>query len=242
VWERSRYEQLFSGAGGLLTGEASTIYLGSRSAARAVGRELPEARAIAVLRDPVDRAYSAYLHLRRDGWEPHADFAEALAAEPDRIERGYAPLWLYRSRGMYGEQLEDWLEAVGERRLLLLRYDELLREPVATVRSAWRFLGLDDSGTPSVTRLNPAGQVRSARLRDALIRPSGAKRLSRRLLPAAARRRAWRALMTRNTRPTEQRIEERVADRLRASFQSDIERVEMLTGWDLGSWKTGSPR
>ena len=68
---------------------------------------MPEAKLVAVLRDPVDRAYSNWMHLWSDGLEPIADFATACAAEDDRIAAGWGHFWHYRRVGLYGEQLES---------------------------------------------------------------------------------------------------------------------------------------
>ena len=66
----------------------------------------PSAKLVAVLRDPVDRAYSNWMHLWADGLEPCSDVVRACAEEAARVEDGWAPFWHYRGLGMYGRQLQ----------------------------------------------------------------------------------------------------------------------------------------
>ena len=60
----------------------------------------PTSRLVAVVRDPVDRAYSNWMHLWSDGLEPVADFVSAFAREDERVAAGWAPFWRYRGLGL----------------------------------------------------------------------------------------------------------------------------------------------
>ena len=62
-----------------------------------------------MVRDPVDRAYSNWMHLWSDGLEPEADFVTAFGREDERVRAGWAPFWRYRELGRYGEQLAHLL-------------------------------------------------------------------------------------------------------------------------------------
>lgn len=139
---------------GSITGEATPYYLFHPHAARRVAQRLPNARLLAVLRNPVDRAYSHWAHETARGaeWLP---FADALAAEPERLagerdrmladERYASGAWQnhsYAARGRYAEQLTGWLAHVDRARLLVLRAEDLYADPAATVRVATDFLGV----------------------------------------------------------------------------------------------------
>jgi hypothetical protein len=73
----------------LLTGEASTRYIGHSAALRPIRALVPAARIILLLRNPVDRAFSAYNHTVRMGHEP-LSFEEAIAREEERVGRAWA--------------------------------------------------------------------------------------------------------------------------------------------------------
>ena len=81
-------------------GESTPFYLWSRGAHRRIAEALPEVRLVAVVRDPIDRAYSNWMHLWSDGLEPESDFVTAFAREDERVRAGWAPFWRYRELGL----------------------------------------------------------------------------------------------------------------------------------------------
>jgi hypothetical protein len=143
IWRRDRYQALFRDAAPeALCGESTPFYLYSRDAQRRIAAELPDVRLIAVLRDPVDRLYSNWMHLWADGLEPCGDVVEACDRERERVERGWAPFWHYRGLGMYGRQLAWLYEHFSRDQVLLLRYSELVDRPDETLDRVSTFLGL----------------------------------------------------------------------------------------------------
>jgi Sulfotransferase family len=143
IWRRDRYEALFDPApAGLLRGESTPFYLYDRAAQQRIQQDVPNARLLVVIRDPVDRAYSNWMHLRSDGLEPIEDFAGAWAAEGRRIEQGWAPFWHYRRLGLYGEQLRDLIEQFGRGQVHVLRYRELVETPRESLDAVCTFLGV----------------------------------------------------------------------------------------------------
>ena len=92
------------GSTGALRLESTPFYLYLPAARRRIAEELPDARLLVVIRDPIDRAYSNWMHLWVDGLEPIGDFVDAWRAEDERVAAGWAPFWHYRRLGRYGEQ------------------------------------------------------------------------------------------------------------------------------------------
>jgi len=138
----------------LRTFEATPDYLFFPGAAERAAELLPEARLVALLRDPVERAWSHYRHVVRLGREP-LGFDEAIEAEPERlageVERAGADpayparslrLHSYAARGRYAEHLAPWIERYGRERLLVVRAEDLFAEPETTYLEILRFLGL----------------------------------------------------------------------------------------------------
>ena len=153
------YMALFAGVRGeKAVGEASTSYIYSERSPALIERSLPEAKIIAVLRNPADRAYSNYLHCVRGGREPLADFAEALKAEETRREEGWAPLWYYKRKGYYHAQVKRYLDTFGRDRVRIYLYDDLKREPFGVLRDLFGFLGVDETFVPDLSvQHNTAG-------------------------------------------------------------------------------------
>lgn len=140
---------------GVLSFEASPYYLFDPEAPARAAALLPDARFIALLRDPVERAYSHYLHSRSYGVEP-LSFADALDAEPERLASGghrARRQYSYVARGRYAEQIARWHEHIAPERLLILRTEELS----ASYGRVLGFLGLGE---------HPAAPVRHTRRVD----------------------------------------------------------------------------
>jgi hypothetical protein len=138
-----------------VTGEGSPYYMFHPAAPERIARTLPEVRLIAVLRDPVERAWSHYKYEVSRGHET-LDLVEALDAEPERLrgeeERLLAdPAYVstahryhtYLQRGHYAEQLSRIFEYVDRERVLVLRSEELFADPHEQLARVWSFLGLD---------------------------------------------------------------------------------------------------
>lgn len=170
--------------------EASPLYLADpRVPARAAER-LPDALFVALLRDPVERAYSHYLHNLEYAAES-LSFVEALDAEPERLARARRlglgsrrGIELFRNasyvtRGHYAEQLDRWMSFIPREQLLVVRSEDFFADPATTYDEVLRRAGLrpfdgvafrrtnhwEDSGE---TQLTPAVRARlEAELSDA---------------------------------------------------------------------------
>jgi hypothetical protein len=143
-----------AGGAAAVTGESSPYYMFHPLAPGRIAADLPGVRIIVLLRDPVERAYSAYTHERARGFEAEA-FADALELEPVRLageveklraDPGYdSHHWrhnAYVTRGQYIEQLEH-LEAVfGRDRLSVVDSQDFFDDPAPVFAEVERFLGL----------------------------------------------------------------------------------------------------
>ena len=154
-----------------ITGEASPYYLAHPQVPHRVHSTSPQIQMIVILRDPVDRAHSHYLHNRRIGAEDCATFAEALDREHERlageIERIKADdryesfahrHHSYALRGHYAAQLRAWFDVFPREQLLILETDALDRDPAAVYQRVLDFLQLPPWEPPAFARHNTAGQ------------------------------------------------------------------------------------
>ena len=235
VTDTNDYRALFDGAGAATAvGEASALYLYLPDAASRIQAAIPDARLVAVLRQPADRAYSSYLHLKRQGREPAPDFEAALALEPERIADDWGFLWRYRDLGHYPPQLRAYLDHFDRDRLLIHLYDDLVREPLEVMRRTYAFLDVDPSFVPDVAaRSNVGGVPRGWRGR-LFGRGSPLRRGVATVVPARLRRRAG-ALADRQAL-TREAIAPETRRMLTEEFRSEIEELGELLGRDLGAW------
>ena len=138
-----------------ITGEATPYALFHPLAPRRLREIAPAARLIALLRNPVDRAYSHYL-LERSRGDEILDFAGALDAEAKRLEGEEARLAgdsayvsaphkhaSYASRGDYARQLETWFGLFPREQMLVIRSEDLYEQSSETFARVARFLGIN---------------------------------------------------------------------------------------------------
>lgn len=148
--------------------EASPNNLFYPHAARRAAEVVPAAKLIALLRNPVDRAYSHYHHQVRMGHETLPSFEAALEAEEERLrgkreemlrDEGYLPLefprFSYRARGIYADQIEEWRRHFDDEQLLVVKSEDLYESPRETITGIVRFLGLPE-WNPENARLSRA--------------------------------------------------------------------------------------
>lgn len=155
-WYRSRFPSHGRRRRGPITGEASTSYMHHPLAAERLASVVPNARLIALLRDPVERAVSGYWHEVRKGRE-HLDLMTALDEEDERLagdagrvasEPGYRSFagehYGYRTRGLYAEQLRGWLSVFPADQLLVVESGRLFASPRDELRRVCAFLGVSE--------------------------------------------------------------------------------------------------
>src|SRR5688500_285356 len=125
------YQALFEGVTDeKAIGEASASYLYSPKAPGLTKGSVPDAKFIATLRNPADRAYSNFLHCVRSGRESIVDFAEALRAEEGRIRDNWGPLWHYKRKGFYYAQVRRYLDTFGRDQFRVWLYEDLRAEQI----------------------------------------------------------------------------------------------------------------
>jgi len=234
------YEALFADAGAAVArGEASPAYLYDAEAPQKIAALIPDAKLIAILRNPVERAYSNFLYLVREGREPLHDFGAALDAEAERRASGWSTNWLYRDKGFYGAQLERYLEHFDRDRIHCILYEDYNEDPEPTVRDVYRFLGVDEGFSQDLSiRLNVSGLPKSKGLQALSNRSRRLKWLIEPLVPDRVRRGLLKAQNKNLSRPP---LPPQVRASLIEEYREDVERVRELTGLDVSGWlETGS--
>ena len=239
LWRESDYRALFDSApAGALRGESTPFYLWSRDAHRRIRATVPHVRMIAVIRDPVERAYSNWTHLWADGLEPEADFRAAVRAEPRRVAAGWAPFWRYLELGRYGEQLQHLYSLFDRERVFVLRYREMVDRPEQSLDAICRFLGVRTGLVSAIPSSNVGrwadDSPRNRRLRRAVRLGAAAGSLA----PPAVWRRAERPLlnaMQRGAGPRP-RLDPDVRRELIEGCRDDVALLESLTGDSYRDW------
>ncbi len=164
-WYLSRFE----GAGeGQVIGESRVEYVYNPETPELISKHLPGCKLVLILRDPVDRAVSAYLWNVRRGLLPDLPLAEGLriAREGDHADRTDEMKELYEriiQMGFYDIQLARYLQRFDPEQMLLLLHDDIKRTPLECMRASFRFLEVDESFVPSGLTRTP---LKSAGIRS----------------------------------------------------------------------------
>lgn len=235
VTDATGYEATFDTSA--VRGEASVSYLYYPEVAKSVRAELPDTKIICQLRNPVDRAYSAFTFMRIRDFEPLASFPKALDAEPCRREAGWHHIWHYDAMSRYAAQLERWMVEFPPEQLLVTTYDEFQQDPARTIAACFEFIGVDANFQPPTTpRPHFSGEPRSRVLSRLMVRPNRFRRVVAQALPSSTVNRVRSGIERRNIQRL--RLDPTLRLELTERFRDDVVHVEKLTGRDLSQWYT----
>ena len=130
-------------------GEASPQYIYDKECPKLIKKHLPNTKIIAILRQPIDRAYSNFLHAKRSGKEDIEDFITAIHEEESRIKNGWNPLYHYINKGYYFKQLARYYEVFEKENIKIILFSELKKNPINTIKNVFRFLNVDEDFIPN---------------------------------------------------------------------------------------------
>jgi hypothetical protein len=220
-----------------LLGEASTSYLRSHTAAESIAAVAPEARIIAILREPASLLRSAHLQYVQAVIETEYDLRNAIALEQDRRQgrnlprHGFWPLSLqYSDHVRYVEQLRRYHTIFGRENVLVLIYDDFRADNDGTVRKVLRFLGVDDSSALDRAEVNPTVGVRSQALHELVHTVTvgrgplsrGVKEAVKAVVPRGPRRRLLTALRRGVVYGAPPAVDEELMSELRQRFKGEV--------------------
>lgn len=253
------YLMIFRGAAGKSAiGEASPMYLYSRTSAEEIKRFNPRARIIIMLRDPVEQMYSAHSKNVSTGFENIQDFSAALAAEGARVPWRNIPPGCqivealhYRKVAHFSEQVARYLKAFGRDNVHFVLLEDLAEDPRRTYRDVLHFLDLDTRHMPEsfeVYNANKSTRSRIVNVSVHLLSESAANRLSS--VSKSFADSLYSTVMVRGARvfeKTYRRAPRRKMDpglrgRLCREYAEEAERLAALLDRDLESWTLGTQK
>lgn len=204
------------------TGEISHSYLSSPEAPGRIAALNPRMRLLVCLREPVDRAFSDYLDLVKNG-QYDGPFEDALDRFPRLLDRG-----------RYATHLRRYLETFPREQLLVQLFDDLGGDAQKYADEVFQFLGVSSMELPAseLRKRMPAGRPRNPAVAQAaksasqLAKRTGLRRMRSRVKRSVLLRQAlYRPY--RDDRPT---VDPELAARLRASFAEEVLALDSLVG------------
>ena len=213
-------------------------YLHAPEAPARIGELLPDVRLVAILRDPVERAYAQYLGLRRDGLEPAPTFEQALRDDDRRVRDGW-PLAGLVATGLYHRHLSRYYERFQPGRIRVYLHEDLHADPDGLIRDLLSFLGVDPAFAPDTSRVHGrTGVVRNRALGVLWNRSRRARDSLGPIVPRSVREGVRRWVLRDMERPP---LDPATRARLVRVFRPDILALEELIGRDLSPWLAEDP-
>ena len=235
-----------------LIGESTTWYLWSQTAARRIAEVQPQARIIAILREPASYLRSLHLQFIRSDVETEPDLRKALDLEQARSEGRQIPrnstrpqLLMYSQHVRYVEQLRRYHEVFPPEQILVLIYEDFRADNLSTVRQVLRFLDIEDSSPVQVLEANPAAGVRAPRV-NAFVRslylgsgaPARALKYTIKALTSQHLRHRSLAALRRAQSEEPPAADAELMSELRLRFTHEVASLSDYLGRDLlGFWK-----
>ncbi len=226
-------------------GEGSIWYLWSKKAATEIYEACPHAKHIIMLRNPVEMMYSLHNNFIISHNEDIEIFEDALDAEEDRAKGNRIPdsAWFpealqYRKVCHYSEQIERYINVFGKENILVLLFDDFIKETPEIYKKTLQFLDVRDDFVPDFKQVNVAKGFRSKTLHNLLGKPPKSfKWAVKKILPQKIRPVVASLLKTANkTIATKQPINEETRKKINQEFLPEFDRLSKLLDRDLSCW------
>jgi hypothetical protein len=231
------YTALFApAAAGTRKGEASPLYLYEPAAPDNIRRLAPAARMIAILRNPIDQAFSHFMYATKLRIETEESFETALMREDERRADGWQPLFGYSRFPRYGAQLARYLSRFPRDQILIRRYEEFQSDPTGVMADIFRHIGVDAAFKPDMSqKLNAGGRPKSRIFQDFLMKPNPITGAIGLVVPKQARLRIRDRLAGINM-TREDAVPPRARKILIDRLSDDVHALGTLLGQDFTDW------
>lgn len=227
------YKQYRTSDKNKVSGDISPSYLIYPKSIERIKKMLGDPKIIIMLRNPVERVYSQYLHLRRAARED-LTFEDALEAENARIDAGWGDMWHYKSSGFYSKYVSSYVDAFSIDNVHIILMDDLKSDPKRIISSVFDFIGVDSSIEVNLgEEYNKSALPRSkfiARMTEANYFTSIAKKVIPRNLGASIKRKVQNLNL--GDKPI---MNTETLENLKQFYKDDIRELEAIierkTGW-----------
>ena len=239
VWNLGDYKSLFKKAiHEKAIGESSVLYLyyykeAIKNIIKYLGKDV---KIIIMLRNPIERAYSAYLFASRTHQE-NQSFKQALETSKERYDNNetLSPMILYKELGLYYEMVKSYIKNFKNVHIVL--YDDFIMQTDTEVSRVFHFLNVNIDRPINTSRVINSGgmQWRSRLAKDFVMKDWRVKKMLRLLLPEFVRINLKEFLKNSFTRKADC-LNESIRKELKAYYQEDIQLLEKLINKDLKKW------
>lgn len=219
-----------------IKGEFSPTYLYGKTTARRIKKHFPNVKIVVVLRNPVERAFSQYIHDQRVGVLLQTTFKQAIKKSDSYIEKG-----------LYYKNIKNYYKLFPKKNIHIIIYDDIKKNPLLVIRNLYKFLGVNSNYSPK--RLNnksfEAANTRFQRLNyfmyqtEQYIKKRGWARLVLLSEVSGVRKIAYWFAHNVNKKKLDKypKMDKGMETKLKSVFEKDINKLEKLINRDLSKWK-----
>jgi hypothetical protein len=213
----------------------SVSYLYDEKAPENIFEHNPGAKILIILRNPIQRAFSHYLHMIRDCRET-LSFEGGLKAENKRVREGFEFSWHYKSMGLYNEQVQRYVSSFGEN-VVVLKFEDFFSNKENVEKILAGFFDLEE-GTFKLSRerYNATGTVKNPLLAKIVNRPSAIRNLIKKLIPRETGRYLMSKLRNANLDAKKPAITPEVHNMLIEFYRKDVDLLNNTLELDFSDW------
>ncbi|NTU74013.1 sulfotransferase [Candidatus Roizmanbacteria bacterium] len=218
--------------GGKIAIDISPSYLYHYESADMIKTHLGEVKIVFILRNPVEKAFSQYMHLVGEGREK-LGFEDALAKEDEREVARYSDMWLYKRSGFFADAIDHFFKVFGRDNVKVVFFEEFLSDPQGILHEICLFSGIDgEFRFEPVYDVNRSGHPKSALLAK-LIAPNSLTYFLRRIIPQGIGRIGRKLIKDWNV-ADKPKLSDDIRSLLLTSYIDDIRRLELTLGRKSG--------
>ena len=230
----SEYKKLFAGIENKRVGEASpdTIYFYNKTAPH-IKETLGDVPIIIMLREPVKRAFSAFMYLKRDSRE-QLNFRDGLLTEDERLKNNWDFIWGYKKCGLYYNQVKTFMDNFSNVKVVL--QEDLKKNTTTVLKDIYSFLAVDENFKTDISiQHNESGVPNNLISKFLLSRDNIVSTVIREIMKRLIPRNLLEKVASKSLEKIS--ILERDKTYLKPYFYTDICKLEKLINKDLSSLK-----
>ena len=239
VWNWEEYKSLFNKVNDEISiGESTVLYLYYyKHAIDNIKKYLGEnVKIIIMLRNPTDRAYSAFQHVSR-GFNEQNSFEEALKIEKGRMDKesSLTPMVMYKEMGLYHDMVRAYKENF--KNVHIIFYEDFRDDTEGEIKKIFKFLGLSLSvNIDFVSRHNVGGKRwKNEKMKHVFMKNSPLKSALKKAIPKSLRKGVRDKLISASTDKVAP-MKENTRVKLNEFFKEDVKKLSDLLNRDLTHW------
>lgn len=215
-----------------MIGDVSPSYLYYSNVSERILSELGKIKIVMILRNPVEKAYTQYMHLIRDNRET-LSFYDALMEEQKRMLAGWSDIWRYAESSLYAKKVKKYISVFGPANVKIILFDDLVIAPDEVMRSLFEFLNVDsDVHCDTSKAYNRTGTPKFKMVSDFFAKPNPVKTTVKKFIPEWVRIHIRLVLLDWNT-GKKNSMDRKSREYLTKYFGEDIAVLSKILGREL---------